>query len=79
MLAGSALSDKVCWIVGRVGTVLLTTDAGAHWKLLPSPMKDDLGGVQSSDALHAMVCNSLNTISFETSDGGGTWNRFVKE
>jgi photosystem II stability/assembly factor-like uncharacterized protein len=79
LITGSAPSDQVCWIVGRAGTVLLTTDAGAHWKLLSAPMPDDLGGVQASDALHARVWNSLNTKSFETGDGGGTWKRFVNE
>jgi hypothetical protein len=79
LITGSATSDQVCWIVGRAGTVLITTDAGAHWKLLSPPMPDDLGGVQASDALHARVWNSLNTKSFETTDGGVTWKRFVNE
>jgi hypothetical protein len=79
LLAGSAPSDQVCWIVGRVGAILLTTDGGAHWKLIHSPLSEDLGGVQASDALHARVWNSLNTKSFETIDGGVTWKRFVNE
>jgi hypothetical protein len=79
LLTGSAPSDQVCWVVGRAGSILLTTDGGAHWKLLPPPMPDDLGGVEASDALHARVWNSLNTKSFETSDGGVTWKRFVNE
>jgi hypothetical protein len=79
LITGSAPSDKTCWIVGRTGTILLTTDGGAHWKLLTSPMPDDLGGVAASDAVHARVWNSLNTKSFETSDGGVTWKRYVNE
>jgi photosystem II stability/assembly factor-like uncharacterized protein len=79
LLTGSAPSDQVCWVVGRAGSILLTTDGGAHWKLLSPPMPDDLGGVEASDALHARVWNSLNTKSFETSDGGVTWKRFVNE
>jgi hypothetical protein len=79
LLTGSAPSDKICWIVGRVGAIVLTTDGGATWKLISSPLKEDLGGVQASDALHARVWNSLNTKSFETSDGGVTWKRFVNE
>ncbi len=73
LVAGSAPSDNVCWIVGRLGTVLLTTDGGVHWKLLSSPTKDDIGGIQASDALHARIWNSRNTKIFETSDGGLTW------
>src|SRR5260370_10831687 len=79
LFSGSAPSDKICWIVSRLGTVLLTTDGGAHWNLLSSPMKDDLGGVQASDALHARVWNSIDTKSFETSDDGVTWKRYVNE
>jgi hypothetical protein len=70
---GSAPSDRVCWIVGRVGAILLTTDAGSNWKLISSPLKEDLGGVQATDALHATIWNARHTKSFETSDGGLTW------
>ena len=79
LITGSAPSAQVCWIVGRVGAILLTTDGGAHWKLIHSPLSGDLGGVEASDELHARVWNSLNTKSFETSDGGITWKRFVNE
>jgi hypothetical protein len=75
LLTGSAPSDKVCWIVGRVGAILLTTDGGAHWKLISSPLSEDLGGIRAADALHATIWNARNTKSFETSDGGLTWNR----
>jgi len=73
LLTGSASSDQVCWIVGRAGAVLLTTDGGIHWKVIPFPLKEDLGGVRASDALHATIWNAHNTKSFETSDGGLTW------
>lgn len=79
LLTGSAPSGQVCWIVGRVGAILLTTDGGAHWKLVSSPLKEDLGGVQATDALHATVWNVRGTKSFTTSDGGLTWNRLAKE
>src|SRR6266566_2649249 len=75
LLAGSAPSDKVCWIVGRVGAVLLTTDGGVHWKSVAAPLSEDLGGVHALDALHATIWNALNTKSFETRDGGLTWQR----
>jgi hypothetical protein len=75
LLTGSALSEKTCWIIGRVGAILLTTDGGAHWKLISSPLKEDLGGIQATDALHATVWNARGTKSFTTSDGGLTWER----
>ncbi len=73
LLTGSAPSETVCWIVGRRGSVLRTTDGGAHWKLISFPLLDDLGGVRATDALHATIWNLLNTKSFETTDGGHTW------
>ena len=75
LLAGSAPSDKVCWMVGRVGAVLLTTDGGSHWKSIPAPLSEDLGFVHALDALHATIWNARNTKSFETRDGGLTWQR----
>jgi hypothetical protein len=79
LLTGSAPSGSVCWIVGRAGAVLLTTDGGAHWKLVSSPLKEYLGGIRATDALHATVWNVRSTKSFTTSDGGLTWNRLAKE
>ena len=79
LLTGLALSDKTCWIVGRVGAILLTTDGGAHWKLISSPLKEDLGGIQATDALHATVWSAHGTKSFATSDGGLTWERVQRE
>jgi hypothetical protein len=73
LLTGSAPSDQVCWIVGRVGAILLTTDGGSNWKLISSPIKEDLGSMQATDALHATIWNARHTKSFETSDGGHTW------
>ena len=75
LLTGSAPSEKVCWIVGRVGAILLTTDGGAHWKLISSPLRDDLGGIQATDELHALIWNAQNKKRFSTSDGGLTWER----
>jgi hypothetical protein len=73
LLAGSAVSDKICWMVGRAGTVLVTVDGGAHWKVLNSPLSEGLGGIRATDALHATVWNLGRTKSFQTSDGGMTW------
>lgn len=39
LTGGSAPSGKVCWVVGKAGTILLTTDRGKHWKQLSSPSK----------------------------------------
>jgi len=77
LLTGYATSERVCWIVGRAGAILLTTDGGAHWKLLSSPLKEDLGGIRATDALHATIWNARGTKYFATSDGGLTWQPAV--
>jgi len=77
LLTGSATSERDCWIVGRAGAILLTTDGGAHWKLLSSPLKEDLGGIRATDALHAIIWNARGTKYFATSDGGLTWQPAV--
>jgi hypothetical protein len=79
LLTGSAPSERVCWIVGRIGAILLTTDGGAHWKLISSPLKEDLGGIQATDDLHALIWNVQNKKRFSTSDGGATWERLSHE
>jgi photosystem II stability/assembly factor-like uncharacterized protein len=79
LTAGSATSDKVCWVVGKAGTLLLTADGGKHWTLLSSPIREDLGGVRATDASHASIWNVTNRISYETADGGETWQRAANE
>lgn len=75
LTAGSATSDKLCWVVGKAGTILLTTDGGQHWKQIPSPIAGDLSGVQATDAQHASVWDAAHGQSFETQDGGQTWQQ----
>ncbi len=73
LTAGSAISGKVCWVVGKSGTVLLTADRGKHWKQLPSPTKEDLAGVNAMDEKRASVWTVSHKQSFDTNDGGATW------
>lgn len=73
LTAGSAPSGKVCWVVGKDGTVLLTTSQGKHWKKLASPTKEDLVGVNAVDGKQASIWTASHKQSFETNDGGATW------
>lgn len=73
LTGGSATSGKVCWVIGRAGTILLTTDRGKHWKKLASPIKEDVAGVYAQDAKRASIWTASHKQSFETNDGGVTW------
>ena len=71
LLAGSALSETVCWVVGRAGTILRTTD-GEQWEKVFSPAPADWIGIQARDALHASVVTA-GRERYTTNDGGKTW------
>ena len=69
--AGSAPSASVCWLVGRGGLVLLTTDART-WRRVTPPAAADLIAVDATDAATATV-RTANGRAFRTTDGGTTW------
>jgi hypothetical protein len=79
MLSGSAPSEKVCWLVGAFGTVLLTTDAGAHWTKHPLPVSSPADRITAFDAQHAVVSLKSTNIQFETFDAGQTWTLLTKK
>jgi hypothetical protein len=72
LLAGVVPAEKICWLAGKNGTVLLTTD-GENWTRLHFPSKIDLGGIASQDAINALVWDTQNKVKFSTKDGGNTW------
>jgi hypothetical protein len=72
LTAGSAPSRDVCWIVGRAGIVLLSTN-GATWQRRPFPESVDLTGVRASSATNAVV-TAADGRRFVTIDAGATWN-----
>jgi hypothetical protein len=71
LLAGSAPSETVCWVVGRAGTILRSTD-GEQWENVSSPAAVDWIGVRAEDALRATVV-SVYRQRYATTDGGKTW------
>jgi hypothetical protein len=72
IIAGSAPSVKICWLVGEGGTILRTTN-GAHWKSIKPPEETVFVRVEATDALTATV-TTLDGRRFSTSDGGKSWN-----
>jgi hypothetical protein len=71
LLAGSCPAATVCWIVGRAGTVLVTTD-GVSWQPRNGPEAVDLVAVVASDASTATVITATTTV-YRTTDGARTW------
>jgi hypothetical protein len=72
LVAGSAPSATTCWAVGDAGIVLLTED-GQRWTLLPFPMRVDLAAVHAIDSRIATV-TTRDGRRFETLDAGRTWS-----
>lgn len=71
LTAGVCPAEKVCWMVGRSGTVLRTTD-GERWERLGFPVDVDLVGVEGHSAAEAVVITGSGT-RYLTADGGRTW------
>jgi Photosynthesis system II assembly factor YCF48 len=73
IVAGAAPSSTVCWLVGRSGTVLVTTD-GTKWQRVAFPEAVDLRTVAAPDARNATV-TAVDGRTFVTADSGQTWTR----
>lgn len=71
IVTGAAPSGRVCWLVGRRGTVLLTTD-GATFRRLAFPEGVDLTMIQAADGRRATV-STADGRTFTTADGGASW------
>jgi photosystem II stability/assembly factor-like uncharacterized protein len=72
LVAGAAPSASVCWIVGRSGTIIRTTDGGEHWRLIMPPVAENLTTVSASSASDATIATAGGR-QFATSDGGANW------
>jgi hypothetical protein len=73
LTAGAAPSATVCWLVGRGGVVLLTTD-GRTWRRVAFPEMTDLSAVRATDAGALVVSvSTADGRTFVTTDGGATW------
>jgi len=69
----SAPSEGVCWVVGRSGTVLRSTDHQT-WQRVNIPQAVDLSAITATDARTATVMTA-DGRTFSTSDGGMTWTQ----
>jgi hypothetical protein len=73
LTAGASPSSSVCWLVGRGGTVLLSTD-GRRFQRAAFPAGVDLVSVSATDARTATV-TTADGRRFSTADGGLTWRQ----
>jgi hypothetical protein len=71
LLAAHAPADSICWVVGRAGTVLRTTDART-WQKLSIPAAVDLVRIIARDDRAAIVITA-DGHAFATQDGGRSW------
>ena len=79
LTSGSAPAKNICWIAGAAGTLLRTTDGGKHWQLITTPIVGDLGGVMASDGKHATIWDTSRQATYQTSNGGKTWEKKTAE
>jgi hypothetical protein len=73
LTAGASPSSSVCWLVGRTGTVVRTTD-GRRFERVAFPESVDLIAISAVDARTATV-TTADGRRFSTADGGLTWRQ----
>jgi len=71
LVAGAAPTTDNCWLVGRAGMILVTTD-GRKWKTIAPPADADFVDVSATDASSATV-TTTDDRKFTTSDSGRHW------
>ncbi len=78
LLAGSALSPTVCWIVGRAGAILRTTD-GVTWQVIPTPPSAARDGALpdfvsvTATGVDTATITTADGRTYHLTDGGRTW------
>ncbi len=74
----AAVSDRVAWASGSLGTILRTVDGGAHWTSVGPAGTSDLQfrDIEAFDADHAVALSigpGTDSRVYVTADGGATW------
>jgi hypothetical protein len=75
LTAGSSPSPAVCWLVGRTGSISVTTD-GLRFVRVPFPDRTDFVSIQATDARRATVV-TIDGRTMRTEDQGVTWVRIA--
>ena len=73
LIAGSSPSPSICWLVGRTGSIYVTTD-GLRFVRVPFPDRTDFVSIQATDGRRATVI-TIDGRTMRTDDQGATWIR----
>jgi photosystem II stability/assembly factor-like uncharacterized protein len=73
-LYGIEARGDTLWAVGYWGTVRLSSDGGATWQRVETPVTESLYAVSFADAQHGWAVGGHGVI-LRTSDGGRSWER----
>ena len=74
----SAVSERVAWTSGSLGTVLRTTDKGATWQSVGPPgtaalQFRDIEAFDRNTALILSIGTGTDSRIYRTTNGGQTW------
>ena len=73
LIAGSSPSSSICWLVGRTGSIYVTTD-GLRFVRVPFQDRTDFVSIQATDGRRATVV-TIDGRTMRTDDQGANWVR----
>jgi photosystem II stability/assembly factor-like uncharacterized protein len=78
LIAVSPASPRVVWASGRLGTYVVTTDGGRHWRAGVVPGAEalefrDVHAVSANEAYLLSIGNGTDSRIYKTTDGGHSW------
>jgi hypothetical protein len=73
LTGGSSPSPSICWLVGRTGSIYVTTD-GLRFVRVPFPDRSDFVSIQATDGRRATVV-TIDGRTMRTDDQGANWIR----
>jgi photosystem II stability/assembly factor-like uncharacterized protein len=79
LFAVSPVNSRVVWAAGNLGTYLITTDGGEHWRAAQVPGAEtlqfrDVEAVDARIAYLLSIGSGEDSRIYQTTDGGQTWD-----